>query len=187
MSLVLSLVGWFAALVVLMSIIEHAVHSRLMHKMPRLRLWRDHPLRRKIFTSHAVEHHRQYRASFHDEPVPHGEDRGIRLNLAEGLLEAVPVSLLLCLVSTTAAAMFPLVVLLHHVLWNRIHLEMHKPQGRPFAKWPAFRHVARHHFLHHRYPDKNFNVALPIGDYLFGTVARPTPADWEAMRAEGIA
>jgi sterol desaturase/sphingolipid hydroxylase (fatty acid hydroxylase superfamily) len=64
---------------------------------------------------------------------------------------------------------------------------MHKPEKRPFANWWAYKFVARHHFLHHRYPDKNFNVALPIGDFLFGTTARPTAADWEAMRAEGIA
>jgi len=47
--------------------------------------------------------------------------------------------------------------------------------------------VARHPSRPHRSPDKNFNVALPVGDYLFGTVARPTEADWQAMRAEGIA
>jgi hypothetical protein len=97
------------------------------------------------------------------------------------------VSLLLACVSTTAAVMFPLVVCMHHVLWNLIHLEMHKPANRAFAKWAVFKHVARHHFLHHRYPNTNFNVALPIGDYLFGTVAKPTTADWQAMRAEGIA
>jgi hypothetical protein len=140
-----------------------------------------------MFTSHAVEHHTQYRRSFHDHPVPHGEDRGIRLNVSEGLLESLPVSLLLACVSTTAAVMFPLVVCMHHVLWNLIHLEMHKPANRAFAKWAVFKHVARHHFLHHRYPNTNFNVALPIGDYLFGTVAKPTTADWQAMRAEGIA
>ena len=89
--------------------------------------------------------------------------------------------------SITGAVMFPLVVCLHHVIWNQIHMEMHKPEGRFFAKWAAYKSVARHHFLHHRYPDKKFNVAFPIGDFLFGTVAKPTAADWDAMRAEGIA
>ncbi len=187
MLVVFHLVCWFIALVVLMSIIEHQVHCRLMHKMPRLFLWRHLPARRRIFTSHAVEHHRQYRHAFHDDPVPHGEDRGIRLNIWEGLLESLVVSGILFWFSTTAAIMFPMVVCLHHVLWNLIHLEMHKPANRAFARWAAFKGVARHHFLHHRYPDKNFNVAFPIGDYLFRTVAKPTAADWEAMRAEGIA
>jgi hypothetical protein len=187
MPFVLQLVCWFGALVVLMSLIEHQVHSRLMHRKPRHFPFRFLHARRRMFTSHAVEHHTQYRRSFHDHPVPHGEDRGIRLNVSEGLLESLPVSLLLACVSTTAAGMFPLVVCMHHVLWNLIHLEMHKPANRAFAKWAVFKHVARHHFLHHRYPNTNFNVALPIGDYLFGTVAKPTAADWQAMRAEGIA
>ncbi|MFM8985543.1 MAG: hypothetical protein ACKONH_05720 [Planctomycetia bacterium] len=187
MSLVLHLGCWFVALVVLMSIIEHQVHCRLMHKMPRFFLWRHLRARRRMFTSHAVEHHRQYRQDFHDDPVPPGEDRGIRLNMGEGLLESLAVSGILVWFSTTAAIMFPMVVCLHHFLWNQIHLEMHKPANRPFARWAAFKGVARHHFLHHRYPDKNFNVAFPIGDYIFGTVAKPTAADWEAMRAEGIA
>ena len=187
MSTAIHLLSWFAGLVVLMSIIEHQVHSRFMHKKPRRLLFLAPSARRRIFTSHAVEHHRQYRAAFHDDPVPPGEDRGIRLNVWEGLVEALPVSLALVFFSTTGAVMFPMVVCLHHWLWNQIHLEMHKPAGRPFARWAAFKCVARHHFLHHRYPDKNFNVAFPVGDFLFGTVARPSAADWEAMRAEGIA
>lgn len=187
MPFVIHLVCWFCALVVLMSLIEHQVHSRLMHRKPRHIFFRSLRARRRIFTSHAVEHHTQYRRSFHDHPVPHGEDRGIRLNLREGLLESLPVSLVLACVSTTAAVMFPMVVCMHHVLWNLIHLEMHKPSNRAFARWAVFKHVARHHFLHHRYPNTNFNVALPIGDYLFGTVAKPNAADWQAMRAEGIA
>ena len=183
----MQLAGWFVAMVVLMSIIEHQVHARLMHKAPRHFLLKRISGRRKIFTSHAVKHHGQYREHFHDEPVPSGEDRGIRLNLAEGLLQAVPVSGALCCVSLTAAAMFPAVVCLHHLIWNQIHLEMHKPQRRFFSDWAAYKHVARHHFLHHRYPTKNFNVAFPVGDYLFGTVAKATPEDILAMQAEGIA
>jgi len=181
------LVCWFVAMVVLMSIIEHQVHARLMHKAPRWFLSRRFAARRKIFTSHAVEHHRQYREHFHDHALPAGADRGIRLNLVEGLLQAVPVSAGLWCVSAVAAGMFPVVVLIHHLLWNQIHLEMHQPIGRFFSTWPAYRYVARHHFLHHRHPDKNFNVAFPVGDWLFNTVATATESDRRAMEAEGIA
>jgi len=187
MTLLLHLVGWFVGLVVLMSLIEHIVHSRLMHKKPRHPLVRGLSARRRMFTSHAVEHHRQYRKVFHDEPVAHGADRGIRLCLWEGLVESLPFSLMLACVSITGAVMFPLVVGLHHVLWNQVHMEMHKPQNRFFSRWSAYKFVARHHFLHHRYPDKNFNVAFPIGDWIFGTVAKATAADRQAMEAEGIA
>ena len=70
---------------------------------------------------------------------------------------------------------------------NQPPLEMHQPKQRFFAKWAAYKFVARHHFLHHRYPDKNFNVAFPVGDWLFGTVAKVSDDDLAAMRAEGIA
>jgi len=183
----LQLIGTFLALVVLMSLIEHQVHCRLMHKKPRHFPFRNLTARKKIFFNHAVTHHRQYRQTFHDEPVPPGDDHGIRLNYVEGFVESILVSLLLLPFSTVAALLFPVVVGLHHLMWNQIHLEMHKPEGRFFHSWPAYKYVARHHFLHHRYPDKNFNVALPIGDYLFGTVARPTAADRLAMEAENIA
>jgi sterol desaturase/sphingolipid hydroxylase (fatty acid hydroxylase superfamily) len=183
----LGIAAWFVVLVLLMSLIEHQVHSRLMHKKPRRFPFRHLAARQRIFTSHAVEHHKQYRKSFHDDPVPHGADRGIRLNLREGIVEALPVSLVLAPFSVTGAVMFPMVVCLHHVMWNQIHMEMHKPEGRFFAGWAAYKGVARHHYLHHRYPDKNFNVAFPVGDYLFGTVAKATDADWQAMKAEGIA
>lgn len=182
----IQVVGWFAAMVVLMSIIEHQIHCKLMHKSPRFPWLRGLEARKKIFTSHAVKHHGQYREHFHGTPLPAGEDRGIRLDLFEGLLQAVPVCACLACVSFMAAAIFPLVVCLHHLIWNQIHLEMHQPQGRFFASWAAYRFVARHHFLHHRHPDKNFNVALPVGDWIFRTVAIVTDADRRAMEAEGI-
>lgn len=181
---ILQMVIWFPALVVLMSLIEHQVHQRLMHKKPRIAFFRRLSARNKIFQSHAVEHHGRYRKVFHDGPVPHGEDRGIRLNFKEGLIESLLVSLVLAWWSATAALMFPLVVCLHHAIWNQVHMEMHKPQKRFFAEWPLYRYMARHHFLHHRHPDKNFNVAFPIGDYLCGTIAKPTAADLESMSAE---
>jgi hypothetical protein len=192
---IFTVIGWFGALVLLMSLVEHQIHCRLMHKKPRNFLLKKLAARQRMFTSHAVEHHTQYRKSFHDEPLPPGEDRGIRLNVWEGLVESLPLSLSFVLASfitgfssfLIGAAIWPMVVLLHHTIWNQIHLEMHKPEGRFFRNWSAYKFVARHHFLHHRYPDKNFNVAFPLGDFLCGTIARPSPDDWEAMRAEGIA
>lgn len=186
MAMCLSVAAWFVGLSVVMSLIEHQVHARLMHRRPKLVFLRNLASRKKIFSSHAGEHHRQYRKSFHDDPVPHGEDRGIRLNISEGLVESLPASLLLAIFSTTGALVFPVVVCLHHLLWNLIHMEMHKPEGRFFSKWPIYKSLARHHYLHHRYPDKNFNVALLAGDFLFGTMAKASDADWQAMKEEGL-
>lgn len=48
-----------------------------------------------------------------------------------------------------------------------------------------FRAVRRHHYLHHKYLDCNFNLLLG-GDWLLGVHRSPSPADLEAMSAIGI-
>jgi hypothetical protein len=86
-------------------------------------------------------------------------------------VECLPLSLALWFLSFVpgfssfliGAIVWPMVVVLHHTIWNQIHLEMHKPEGRFFKNWAAYKFVARHPFLHHRYPNKNFNVAFPVG------------------------
>ena len=187
MPLFFQVVAWFVALAVVMSHIEQKVHSRRMHKKPRMAWTPALKPRMRMFTSHAVEHHTQYRKEFHDEPVPHGEDRGIRLNVVEGLVESLPLTLVLAPFTTVGAIVFPVVVCLHHMTWNIVHLEMHQPRGTLFSESRLFKRLARHHYLHHRYPDKNFNVFLLVGDYVFGTMAKPSEADWAEMRRQGLA
>ncbi|NCA10971.1 hypothetical protein EBR56_04050, partial [bacterium] len=118
MLIALQIVAWFAALSVFMSLVEHQVHAKLMHRKPKFFLFRNLRVRTKIFTSHALEHHSQYREEFHDEPLPPGEDRGIRLNVREGLIESLPAVLVLAPFTTIGAIMFPIVVVLHHLTWN---------------------------------------------------------------------
>ena len=187
MLIALQVVAWFVALSIFMSLVEHQVHARLMHRKPKFFLFKNLRVRTKIFTSHALEHHVQYREEFRDEPVPPGEDRGIRLNAREGLIESLPAVLVLAPFTTIGAIMFPVVVVLHHLTWNFVHLEMHKPEGRFFGNTRLFKRLARHHYLHHRYPAKNFNVFLLVGDYVFGTMAKPTAEDWAEMRRQGLA
>jgi len=186
MMLALQIVAWFMFWAVFMSLVEHQVHAKLMHRKPKFFLFRNLRARTKIFTSHSLEHHVQYREEFHDEPLPPGEDRGIRLNPREGLIESLPLALVLSPFTTIGAIMFPIVVVLHHLTWNFVHLEMHQPKGRFFGNTRLFKKLARHHYLHHRYPAKNFNVFLLVGDYVFGTMAKPTAADWAEMRRQGL-
>ena len=69
-------------------------------------------------------------------------------------------------------------------VWNHIHLEMHKPEQRNFSTWPIYRFLARYHWLHHRYPDKNFNVVFPLADYVLGTSACANEVDLQRMQEE---
>jgi sterol desaturase/sphingolipid hydroxylase (fatty acid hydroxylase superfamily) len=60
-------------------------------------------------------------------------------------------------------------------------MEMHKPEKRFFSHWSVYKFLARHHYLHHRYQNKNFNVVLPLADYVLGTSVRASRADLQGM------
>lgn len=175
--IVLEIVGWFIFSIILMSFIEHQVHSRLMHKqsLPRFK---------KTFEAHAVFHHMHYLKIFSDEPVPDGEDREIRLTVRKAPIKALPFAIPLALISWKGALIFVCTATLHHWIWNKLHLEMHKPEGRGFSHWPVYKYLARYHWLHHRYPNKNFNVVFPFADFILGTTATATAEDRLRMDRE---
>ncbi len=141
---------------------------------------------KNTFEHHAVLHHGHYYRIFTDEAVPPGQDKGIRLGMLEGFIEGLPISALIAIISWPGAIIFEIVVFIHHSIWNMIHLEMHKPENRFFSQWRIYKFFARHHYLHHRYPDKNFNVVLPIADYVLGTNAHPSRADLRGMLKSGL-
>lgn len=177
--LVIECLAWLGASLVLMSFLEHQVHRNLMHR--RTFLSRRLPSFNKVFEHHAVFHHGQYSQAFEDSPVEPGEDRDLRLSLREGFLEALPVAALLAMVSLEGAIILEIVVCAHHFVWNQIHLEMHKPEHRFFRNWGVYKRLARHHYLHHKHPGKNFNVVLPLADYVLGTSVRASRSDVSEM------
>jgi len=178
--LILQIVGWFIFSCILMSFIEHFVHERLMHRRSVERF-------KKTFEAHAIQHHSvDYRDYFCDEPVPPGEDKEIRLNVHKAPIKAIPFAAAIALVSWQGALVFIGVATLHHWIWNKVHLEMHKPEKRGFSNWPAYKFLARYHYLHHEYPNKNFNVVFPFADYVLGTVAKATKAQKEDMYKLGF-
>jgi len=180
----LECLAWLAALTVLMSFVEHQVHRRLMHK--RNVLSRRFLSFNRTFEHHAVLHHGQYSKIFSDQPVATGEDRHLRLSIREGFLEALPVAALLAMFSLPGAILLEVVVCTHHFIWNAIHTEMHKPEQRFFSEWSAYKSLARYHYLHHKYQNKNFNVVLPFADYALGTNIFATRSDREGMSRSGL-
>ena len=107
----------------------------------------------KMFEHHAILHHGQYSKVFDDKPVAVGEDRH-RLSIREGFLEVLPIAALLAVISLEGAIILEIVVCMHHVIWNKIHLEMHKPEKRFFRDWAVYKFLGRHHYLHHKHPDR---------------------------------
>jgi len=169
--------------VIFVSFIEHQVHNQLMHR----RNWLSKRKKsfQRIFESHALDHHQHYLEEFCDEPVPPGEDKEIRLNVHKAPVKMFPIALGLAIFSIPCAIIFLAVATIHHWIWNKIHLEMHKPEGRKFSKWPIYKFLARHHYLHHIYQNKNFNVVFPFADYVLGTNAVPNETDIAKMKALG--
>lgn len=176
--------GWIIFSCILMSFIEHQVHSRLMHKKNFLS--ERTASFKKTFEAHAIFHHKHYTKIFHDEPVPKGEDKEIQLTVRKAPIKALPIALIIALVSWQGALIFLATVVFHHWTWNKIHLEMHKPEQKAFSKWPIYKFLARYHYLHHRYQDKNFNVVFPFADYVLGTCAKASQADKIAMYELGF-
>ena len=174
--------GWIIFSCGIMSFIEHQVHARLMHR--RNFLSERSPKYKRVFEAHAIFHHQHYSKIFHDEPVPKGEDQEIQMTVHKAPIKGLPVALILACFSWKGALAFTGVITAHHWIWNKIHLEMHKPEQKKFSKWPIYRFLARYHWLHHKYPGRNFNVVFPFADYVLGTVAKPTPEDELAMKLE---
>lgn len=175
---------WLIISMVIMSFIEHQVHSQLMHR--RNFLSKRNKSFQRIYEAHALDHHQHYSIEFCDEPVAPGMDKEIRLTVRKAPIKALPFAVLIALISLPGAIIFLSVVTLHHWLWNKIHLEMHKPEGKSFSTWPVYRFLARHHYLHHRYQNKNFNVVFPFADYVLGTDASATEADVAQMKRLGL-
>lgn len=167
-----------------MSFVEHQVHSRLMHRENFFS--KRTAAFKRTFETHAIFHHGHYSKVFSDEPVPDGEDREIRMRVWKGPIKGLPIVAAIALISWQGAIVFACTVMLHHWIWNKIHLEMHKPENRGFSKWPVYRFLARYHYLHHLYPSKNFNVVFPLADYILGTAVVATSADLNRMQQLGM-
>ena len=182
--LILRIGGWFIFSCILMSFVEHQVHRKLMHRKNFFSA-RTASFKR-MFEAHAVVHHQHYSKIFTDEPVPRGEDKEIRLTVRKAPIKALPIAALIALVSWEGALVFIAGMTFHHWAWNKIHLEMHKPEQRVFSTWPVYKFLARYHYLHHRYPNRNFNVVFPLADYVLGTNVRVTESDRTQMQQLGL-
>lgn len=61
-----------------------------------------------------------------------------------------------------------------------VALRTAQPFIKPFVETGYFKYVARHHWLHHRHPESNFNLMLG-GDLILRCHRSPTPAEIAEM------
>jgi len=156
------------------------MHRRLFSS----KIYRTIPFLDNYFRAHAVLHHTKYYRIFNFEPDHVGREIDMRLGLFTAIrlyAATFPLVLALAIIDLQGAVEFTLVAFLHMYLWGLLHHEMHVPKNSLIQQSRAFRFLARYHFLHHRYPRRNYNVIIPIADILMGTFAEARSCDLREM------
>jgi hypothetical protein len=155
------------------SLFEYAFHRWLLHRSSR---WVSQPYQTHVFLHHGVF---GGDASYH---VQRDEHRGAILFewwQAPVLLAGhAPVAWGLEAISGLPVfwpAMTALAV--YYILYEYLHWCMHNPGRHRLAQTRLFHYLDAHHRLHHGQWGVNFNVLLPLGDLLFGTLRREGPGE----------
>jgi sterol desaturase/sphingolipid hydroxylase (fatty acid hydroxylase superfamily) len=159
------------------SLVEYVLHRYAMHQ-------HVHYFER-VYKDHVLFHHTCFKI-FNNGSRPDCRCKNITLDLWLGLVFALPFCGILLLFSWTAPLFLFLIVTLHHLTWSKIHAEMHIPSGKWFRDAPLFRWLQRFHWIHHQYPNRNFNILFPFWDFILGTYRKPSLKDIEKMEATGI-
>jgi hypothetical protein len=151
------------------NLVEWLAHKHLMHHRRR-------PFT-VLFDRHTPEHHRVY--SY--ETMAIEDPRELRLVLIPALgvlgivLLAVPAALVAGLFANENVGwLFLMTSAVYVVGYELSHLSYHLPERSLVYRLPFLRALREHHARHH-HPDlmqkANFNVTIPLGDLLFGTLA----------------
>lgn len=153
------------------NVVEYLVHRYLMHA-PRPGLGR-------MYKRHTGQHHR----FFTDEAMTTDSARDFAIILFPpfvvvfflGLI-ATPVALALgWLLSPDAGVLFGMVALSYFLFYEWMHLASHLPPDSRLGRLPGVAFVREHHRAHHdprRMRHQNFNITIPLTDWLVGTLWR---------------
>ena len=85
-------------------------------------------------------------------------------------------------VGLTAVAIF----CANYVVYEWLHWCMHLPANRRVESSWIFRRLNGHHVLHHRYMGHNFNMVLPVADWLFGTLLLRSKKPFSQVRGPSV-
>jgi hypothetical protein len=155
--------------IVFSNLVEWLAHKHLMHHRRR-------PFT-VLFDRHTPEHHRVYGY----ETMAIEDPRELRLVLIPALgvlgivLLAVPAALVAgLLMNENVGWLFLMTSAVYVVGYELSHLAYHLPERSLVYRLPFLRALREHHARHH-HPElmqkANFNVTIPLGDLLFGTLA----------------
>lgn len=153
--------------IVFASFFEWVLHRYVMHRP----VWNF----RYAFQAHAVVHHQIFKADKTYHLLNEKDKETIPMAWWNGpvliLIGVAPYALLSWLIGEWSFAIGGLVAFAsYYATYEYIHWCMHLPKARRVEKPWWFRKLNGHHLLHHRYMHKNFNVVLPLADYILGTL-----------------
>lgn len=130
---------------------------------------------RLTYNRHTLTHH----AAFSAEEMSVRSWRELRIVLfpvyALPLLHLLtaPVTLLLgWAMGRNVAALFVISTTFYYLAYELLHLAYHLPAGHRVARLRVIERLRRHHRIHHdprRMTDGNFNVSIPLFDWILGT------------------
>jgi hypothetical protein len=158
---------------VLINLNEWHIHRNILHQ----RFW---PLE-VLFWRHTPEHH----VIFVRDDMAMRAPREFRLVLIPfyGILAifltTLPITAALWfLVSHNVALLWVACTMGYVVAYEWLHLAYHLPESNPFGRSRLIGWLRRHHAMHHT-PELmqrwNFNVTVPLADWLLGTTYRGQP------------
>ena len=169
--------------IVVNSFYEWTLHRYVMHR----------PLGKFVypFKSHALTHHRVFRADHTYHLIDERDKYTIPMAWWNGPLLIVLAQIpflaaswisghwgLLC-GSTLACASY-------YGAYEYLHWCMHLPRQRKVERSGIFFRLNGHHLLHHRYMNKNFNVVLPLADLLLGTLLLRSKISFAQARGPSV-
>jgi hypothetical protein len=161
----LHLVASLAFALVLMSFFEYSGHRWLLHKLRMARRFRSKFLQQLCVNHMTLHHKKPYRHIRHEQ-----DDNPWHL-LFSGALVGVLVSIpIYFLVDPLTVKILFVIGPLHAVILYTFHREMHMRKTK-LPEIAVLRWLDRKHQLHHVFPNRHFNVILPVFDLVFGTIA----------------
>ncbi len=186
-------ITWFvltvcAIFALYMPIIEWALHRYVMHKVF---LGFRYP-----FNAHALIHHKEFKANETYQTDDAKKASLIPMAWWNGPVITLVASIPFGFVSFWYQSWFVwsasvIGIFLYYGVYEYIHWCMHLPcKQSTLLHLPVlgglFRKLNGHHLLHHRYPNKNFNVVLPLADWLFGTLIYKADNSFAQATGEGV-
>lgn len=164
--------------IVILSFMEWLLHRYVMH--------REHWISKISFRNHAYLHHRKFYQTFNKEEDELGRQFNLKMDLLENFIFGLPIWIVAYLTSPAFCGILFTTFVAQQLTWNLAHVEMHNPTSRWVRWFPYFTFIEEYHWLHHKYPGKNYNVVFPLFDYIMGTHIHAYPQDIEQMKKERI-